>query len=109
MSTQNRLRPGLGSKKKSTSKKLEPDHNFFWTDGESKQDSIPTAKIFAFDAINNKIFGKSPVEMFELFFCEKIKTYIVEASVENRLDIDIDKLNRFLGICIHSVNNIRRK
>lgn len=89
----------------SKAKKLLKSHNYQWVDGEKKYDSVPVQEIFFIEKIKEKAADKSPVELFEMFFCDNMKNYMIEASTENGLDIDIEKLNDFFGICIYSITN----
>ena len=51
----------------------------------------------------------SAVEIFELFFSEDLKKYIIEATRENGLELSYEDLNKFVGILIASIVNVRKK
>lgn len=88
-------------------KKLEPDHEFIWVDGEKSYSYDLKDEIILSESIKNKIRASSHVDLFELFFSKEIKTYIIEASKENGLDISHGDLDAFLGILLLSTYNSR--
>ena len=49
------------------------------------------------------------IEIFELFFSKALKNYIIEATLENGYKLSHKKLNKFLGILIASIVNVRKK
>lgn len=58
--------------------------------------------------MKENLVGKSPVELFELFFSKEMKDHILEASEENGLRIDLEDLDQFVGISIFSASNARK-
>ena len=88
-------------------KKLEPDHEFIWVDGEKSYSYDLEDEITLSKCIKNKIRASSHVDLFELFLSKELKTYIIEATKENGLDISHDDLDIFVGILLLSTYNIR--
>lgn len=90
-------------------KLLEPDHNYEWINGEYLCGEFSTEeKIFLSDEQEGKISEMSSVQLFELFFCKKIKNDIIGATLANNYDLSLNKLNAFLGILITSIINSRK-
>ena len=73
-------------------KKLEKSHKYNWKDGQKNYDALPESEIFQITEIKKKLVGKSPVQLFELFFSEEMKQHIIEATGENDLESDSKKL-----------------
>ena len=90
-----------------TQKKLEPNHEFSWNDGEKVFSGNLDDKLLLSDAVQKKILSLLPVELFELFFSVEIKNYIIEGSEENGLHLSVNELDTFLGILLLSSYNIR--
>lgn len=61
--------------------------------------------------LTKKIIKKNcqntPTEIFELFFSEEMKKYIIDASTENNLNISMTDFNTFIGIVLLTSYNIR--
>ena len=94
----------------SDQKLLEPEHDYKWIDGEYKRNTdCDKEKIFLTEEQKFSISKMSFVELFELFFSKKLKTYIIESTLENGYELSIDKLDVFLGICITSSINSRKR
>jgi len=58
-----------------------------WKDGEKLYDSTLKSEIYLDDETKRNLRDKTCVELFELFelfFSEEIKNYIIEASAETR-------------------------
>ncbi|OXU16290.1 hypothetical protein TSAR_007470 [Trichomalopsis sarcophagae] len=79
-------------------KLLEPNHTFLWCEGEKVYPAGLTDQLLLTDAVKRKISSMSHVELFELFFSEGIKNYIIEASDENDLELSVKELNTFIVI-----------
>lgn len=92
-----------------TQKKLEPDHEFSWCDGEKVCSGNVDDQLLLSDAVKKKICSMSPVQLFELFFSKEIKNYIIEASEANGLDLSIQELDTFVGILLLSSYNVRNE
>lgn len=88
-------------------KKLEPGHEFTWIDGEKAYTDDLKDEIILSESIKKKIRASSHVDLFHFFFSKELKTYIIEASNENGLDISHDELDIFLGIILLSTYNKR--
>ena len=89
-------------------KTLEVSHSYKWLDNEKVYNSHLDSEIFNFYAIKQKVLDKSPRELFEMFFCNEMKNQIIDATNENDFVLDFDNFNRFLGIIIFSIFNIRK-
>ena len=66
-------------------------------------------EIYLTQVQKNKISDMIPVKIFELFFSKELKNYIIEATLENGYELSHKKLNKFLGILICSIVNVRKK
>lgn len=88
-------------------KKLEPDHEYDWKDGENCLPNELKDELLLSDQFKTSIRKKTPVEVFELFFCSKIKKHIIEASKLNGLTMSMNELNTYLAILLLSSYNIR--
>jgi len=60
------------------------------------------------DADKQKIKSMSPVELFETFFSEEIKKYIIHCTKLNEYNLTMSELNTFIGIIIMSGYNSRK-
>lgn len=89
-------------------KKLESCHVYKWLDGEKQNDFDPKIEIINFNNIKETFSDQEPVKLFECFFSKEMKSYIIDATKENNLEIDIDKFDGFLGISIFSIINTRK-
>lgn len=89
-------------------KKLKESHEYRWVDDDKKYDPSPRLDMFSINEIKTQMTGKEPVEYFEMFFSKEMKDYILEATAENELEIDHEKLDNFVGIAIFSIFNARK-
>ena len=88
-------------------KKLKENHVFSRVEGEKIHDTESlenetylTKKVKK----KKKIRQSTPVELFELFFTEEMKTYIIDATAENGLEMSMEE---FIGIILVTSYNIR--
>ena len=81
-------------------KKLEETHNYNWIEGEKIYENPLVNEILLKDADRKKILNSSHVELFEYFFSDEFKTYIIEATKENGYELTLSDLNTFVGIII---------
>ncbi|XP_051162153.1 piggyBac transposable element-derived protein 3-like [Leptopilina boulardi] len=88
--------------------KLEPDHIFEWVDGEMKYNPKHENETLLSDSNKNKIQSFSSTEVFELFFSNELKEYILEATKMNDCDITMNELDSVMGIIILSIFNQRK-
>jgi len=88
--------------------KLEIDHTYKWVRGEKVYDTDVRNELLLNIAQKEKIRGFSYVELFELFFSDAIKSYIIEATNENGYNLSKIDLETFLGIIILSSFNKRK-
>lgn len=88
--------------------KLENDHIYKWVTGEKINNAILQNELLLNNIQKTKICGSSPVELFELFFSDNMKSYISEATNENGYDLSRMELETFLGIIILSSFNSRK-
>ena len=92
----------------SSQKLLHEKHPYEWIDGEAKYDNPPEELIFLTEDQKQKIKNMSYVEVFELFFSNDLKDYIIECTKENDHELSRDKFDRFMGILVTSNFNIRK-
>ncbi|XP_046745680.1 piggyBac transposable element-derived protein 3-like [Diprion similis] len=88
--------------------KLEPDHNYIWEDGEKKYYEFPKNEILLPGSSREVIRNASNTQLFEFFFSEELKNFIVEATRENNFNMTSNDLDVFLGIIILSIFNERK-
>lgn len=88
-------------------KKLEPDHVYDWKEGEKEYSEKLNDDLLLSAQERKKIQESTPVDLFELFFSDELKNYIVEATCENGLDISVTDLEKFIGILLLTTYNIR--
>lgn len=86
-------------------KKLEPDHQFQWVKGEHIYDDEPTNEVLLTQKERFRIQSYSHVELFELYFSDEMKQYIIDATKENGYLLSKERLDVFLGILLQSVLN----
>ena len=89
-------------------KLLEENHEYKWIDGEVKYIHDLKNKIYLSSDEKLKIKNMSKIELFELFFSAEIKDIIIEASINNNLELTHDKLDSFIGILIVSIFSSRK-
>jgi len=89
--------------------KLEKDHTYVWVDGEKKYDNNLENLCFLSDSQKRTISNYSHVELFEQFFSDNMKNYIVQATNENGYALTLGDLNTFIGILILSTFNKSQK
>lgn len=88
--------------------KLEKNHTYQWVNGETTSTGNLENLLLLTDTNKKKINESSPVELFENFFCDEIKNYIIEATSENGLDLSLQDFNTFVGIIILTAINKRK-
>jgi len=93
----------------SDQKFLEENHVYDWVLGEVPHVEIPKNEYLLKEHDKKKIHKSSPTELFEIFFSNEMKNYIIESSAENGLNISMNELNIFLGIIILTILNKRTK
>lgn len=89
-------------------KKLENGHVYGWIDGEQVYQKKIENEIVMSDANIKKIKNMSPVQLFETFFSDDIKNYIIECTNLNGYNLTLSELNTFIGILIFSAYNSRK-
>lgn len=92
-------------------KLLEPDHVYRWIEGEYPCDQSSSSikeEIFLSTEQKTKVANMNFVDIFELFFCSKIKKYILEATAANDYNLSAEKFDAFLGILITTIVNSRK-
>jgi len=87
---------------------LEKNHQFNWKDGEKKYCSDLEDEILLNDSTKKKIRESEPIELFEVFFSTEMKQYIIDASKENDLHLQMHDLNIFIAILMVSSFNKRK-
>lgn len=88
-------------------KYLEKDHQYSWADTEKVYPDAISNEYLLKESDQKAIYNSSPVEIFEMFFSNSMKEYIVQASQENRLKISLHELEVFIGIIILTTFNER--
>jgi len=88
--------------------KLEKDHIYVWVDGEKKYNNNLENLCFLSDSQKRTISNYSHVELFEQFFSDDMKNYIVQVTNENGYALTLGDLNIFIGILILSTFNKRK-
>ncbi|KAL7294435.1 hypothetical protein TKK_0012434 [Trichogramma kaykai] len=96
----------ISSEYNNTQKKLEKNYPYKWIPGEKKSDILQN-EIFLSHKDKQAIISKSFTELFEFYFCSKIKNYIIESTQRNGYSLSLDDLNTFIGIIIFSSYNKR--
>ena len=91
-----------------TQKLLYQKHPYEWIDGEAKYDSSPAELIFLTKDQKEKRKNMSYVEIFELFFSNELKDYIIDCTKENDYELSRDQFNGFTGILVTSNFNPRK-
>jgi len=66
-------------------------------------------EIFLTDEQKHSFLGMNFIELFEIFFSEELKSYIIEATTENGYELSSAKFNVFLGVWISSIINSRKR
>ena len=90
-------------------KLLEPNHVYKWVNGEWRYDKIDfDEKIFLTEVQKKFIADKNSIEVFELFFSNELKNYIIEATRANGYNLEYDRFDCFIGILITSIVNSRK-
>lgn len=91
-------------------KLLEPDHVYDWVSGEHNIQSIDIQEdIFLSPNQKQEILGMRPVQLFEKFFSQDLKSHIIDCTLENGYALAPKNFNKFLGILIASVINSRKR
>ncbi|XP_032688514.1 piggyBac transposable element-derived protein 3-like [Odontomachus brunneus] len=88
--------------------KLEKGHEFKWVNGEKKYTCDLMDKVLLKDTQKKRIRESKPVELFEQFFSVDMTDYMIDASKENGLNLNMDDLNTFIGIILVSSFNKRK-
>lgn len=88
--------------------KLEKNHIYEWIDGEKAYSNDVENTLLLSDSDKRKIKNMSPVELFESFFSNDIKNYIIQSTKINGYDLTMSELNIFIGIIIFSGYNMRK-
>ena len=89
-------------------KKLEPNHVYEWLDGGKVYGEELRSQVLLSESVRKKILDYSLTDLFELFFSDELKAFIVEATVCNGGDLILQDLETFLGIIILSIFNSRK-
>ena len=94
----------------STQKLLEPNHKYEWREDVPSYDDLPETDADIFDPSSVlEVQSKNSLELFELFFSHSMKNYIIEATTENNLDLNVDDLERFIVIIMITIINSRKQ
>lgn len=88
--------------------KLENDHVFIWKDGEKIHEDIFENKVLLTGSVKKNIRESEPMKLFETFFSNEMKQYIIDACKENKYDLELLDLNTFIGIIILTSFNKRK-
>lgn len=89
-------------------KRLEVDHVYDWNDGEMVHSGNLEQTILLSDAVKKKIHESTPTEIFDMFFSQELKQYIIDATKENGFDLSLDVFETFVGILILTSYNTRQ-
>ena len=90
--------------------KLEKYHKFHWVHSERMYSEDIQDKVLLAESVRIYIRKSEPVELFETFFSNNMKKYIIDVCKENDFDLRFDDLNTFIGIImIRSFNNRNSK
>lgn len=91
-------------------KLLEPNHNYKWLPGEHECEHMDEhEQLFLTEEQKNKISDMEPVEIFQFFFSKDLKKYIIEATLENGYVLKPEKLDKFIGILVGSIVNVKKR
>lgn len=88
--------------------KLEHDHIYRWVNGEKVHDTDIRSESLLTNSQKAKIRQSSYVELFEMFFSDAMKNYVMEATNENGYNLSKVDLETFLGVIILSSFNKRK-
>lgn len=88
--------------------KLENDHVFIWKDGEKIHEDIVENQVLLTESVKKNIRESEPIKLFETFFSNEMKQYIIDACKENKYDLEWLDLNTFIGIIILTSFNKRK-
>lgn len=90
-------------------KLLEPNQTYEYVDGECVSEPFSTEeKLFLTSEQKQSISELSKIDLFELFFSQEVKNYIIEATAENNYELGMERLETFVGILIFSIVNGRK-
>lgn len=87
---------------------LQEKHEYQWIDGETRHIYDLSPKNFLNIDQQNNVKNMSKTDIFELFFSDELKNHVLEASKENGLELSVEEFNRFIGILLFSIFNIRK-
>lgn len=88
-------------------KKLAEEHVFQWIDGEIEYGDDLTNDILLSELQKTRILSSSSTDLFEHFFSDTLKKYIVDATAEHGYHLELSHLDTFLGIIIFTMFNKR--
>lgn len=88
--------------------KLEKDYVYNWIDGEKCHSDTVEDSLLLKESEKKTIQNSEPVKLFENFFSDDMKYYIIEATKENGFCLKLEDLNTFIGIIILSAINKRK-
>ena len=88
-------------------KKLVEGHSYNWIDGETIHDDTLTNDILLSKKQKDKILTSSSTELFEIFFSDELKKYIIDSTAERGYELTFDRFELFLGIIIFTIFNKR--
>lgn len=89
-------------------KKLEPNHVYEWLDGEKVYGEELGNEFLLPESVSKKIRNYSSTDLFEIFFSNELKAFIIDATICNGGDLSLQDLETFLGIIILSIFNSRK-
>ncbi|XP_043271229.1 piggyBac transposable element-derived protein 2-like [Venturia canescens] len=88
-------------------KNLEDGHEYRWVDGEAKYNDDLLNIVLPSEKDKKNILASSPTDLFEMFFSETLKKYIIDATTEHGYQLTRDRLDKFLGVIIFTTFNKR--
>lgn len=88
--------------------KLEDEYVFEWVEGEKNYYGNVENICLMSAADKKKLQSMNFVQLFETFFSDELKNYIIQATQKNDCDLTMIDLNIFIGILISSSFNSRK-
>ena len=89
-------------------KKWKPDHVYEWINGEKSYSEELKNECLLSEAVHKRIHNFSLTALFELFFSDALKSFIIDARICNSYDLSRRDFDIFLGIIILSIFNPRK-
>ena len=85
---------------------MELNHKYEWGENGLSYDDLPDTDADIFDPSSIlELQSKNSLELFELFFPNSIKNYIIEATTENNFDLNVDDSERFIMMVMITIIN----